>query len=38
MILKRLGLFARVQAAVKGFVASPEAGEIRKRWESPGPR
>jgi ABC-type amino acid transport substrate-binding protein len=31
-------LFARVQAAVKSFVASPEAGEIRKRWESPGPR
>jgi ABC-type amino acid transport substrate-binding protein len=31
-------LFARVQAAVKSFVASPEAAEIRKRWESPGPR
>ncbi len=29
-------LLEKVQAAVKGFVASPEAREIRRRWESPG--
>jgi polar amino acid transport system substrate-binding protein len=27
-------LFAKVQAAVRDFVASPEAAEIRRRWES----
>jgi ABC-type amino acid transport substrate-binding protein len=28
-------LFEKVQAAIRGFVASPEAREIRRRWESP---
>jgi polar amino acid transport system substrate-binding protein len=28
-------LFEKVQAAIKGFVTSPEAREIRRRWESP---
>jgi ABC-type amino acid transport substrate-binding protein len=31
-------LFAAVQAAVTGFVASHDADEIRRHWESPGSR
>lgn len=31
-------LFTSVQAAVRGFLASSDADEIRKHWESPGSR